>query len=421
MNAPSISAVGVGKRYVLFNDSPSLLAGALQLRGRTKKETLWALRGVNVEVARGESLGVLGRNGSGKSTLLRLLAGVSRPTEGSVTVAGRVAPLISVGVGFHPEMTGRENVYVNGMILGLSRREVHELFDEIVDFAEIEGFIDTPVKFYSSGMFVRLGFAVAVIAHPDVLLVDEVLAVGDVAFQLKCYRRMEEIREHGATIVVVSHNLLAVRGLCDRAIVLHRGEQKLDGNTEDAISLLHNLLSEDGTGLHDDQASTSGACTVLTHRLLGATGAETGHLTTGEDVTLELTVRFETEIVDPIFGVAIFSADGTATYIESTPWDGGGTFRPGDEATFRVTTKARLARGSYQASLGVRSRTGAEIHAPAQPILFYVDGSILVSGIVDLQSDLTVTRESSQQDAPLPYRTPDQSDHLGAVDGEGAR
>ena len=421
MTESTIRVVDVGKRYVLFNDSPSLLAGALQLRGRTKRDTLWALRGINVEVGRGESIGVLGRNGSGKSTLLRLLAGVSRPTEGTVTVTGRVAPLISVGVGFHPEMTGRENVYVNGMILGLTRRQVADLFDEIVEFAEIEGFIDTPVKFYSSGMFVRLGFAVAVIADPDVLLVDEVLAVGDVAFQLKCYRRMEEIKERGATIVVVSHNLLAVRNLCDRAIVLHRGEQQLDGTTEDAISLLHDLLSASGTGLHGDQAADTDLCTVLGHRLLGPDGRETGHVATGGVVTLELTVRFEAEMTDPIFGVAIFSADGTAAYIESTPWEGSGTFVAGEVATFRVVTEARLATGSYQASLGVRSRTGAEVHRPAQPILFYVDGRLLVSGVVDLQSELVITRDGLEQQTPLADGAPDHGGHLGAVDGEGAR
>src|SRR5207302_5234688 len=196
------------------------------------------------EVQSGECIGVIGRNGSGKSTLLQMVAGVTSPTEGTVRVRGRIAPLVSVGVGFHPELTGRENVYVNGTILGLTRAEIDRRFDSILDFSGIHAFIDTPVKFYSSGMFVRLGFAVAVEATPDVLLVDEVLAVGDVAFQLKCFRRMAEIREQGTTVVVVSHNLNAIRQLCDRALVLHDGTMRHDGDVDDGIGIYHSLLGE---------------------------------------------------------------------------------------------------------------------------------------------------------------------------------
>src|SRR5690606_37347034 len=204
---PAIELAGVGKRYRLAERS---LVQALRPSRRRTVRQLWAVQGLDLQVEPGETVGLLGHNGAGKSTLLRMMAGVSEPTEGRVTVRGRVAPLISVGVGFHQELTGRENVYVNGMLLGLTRAEVEARFDEIVDFAELRDRIDTPVKFYSSGMFMRLGFSVAVHVDPDVLLVDEVLAVGDVAFQLKCFDRMRELSARGTTTVLVSHSMHAL-------------------------------------------------------------------------------------------------------------------------------------------------------------------------------------------------------------------
>ena len=189
----AIGLSGVGKRYWQLRDEAMLIKSLLPGH-RAEKVEHWALKDISIEVKQGETLGILGRNGAGKTTLLRLLAGVSRPTEGRVRIAGRIAPLIGVGVGFHQEMSGRENIYVNGMLLGLSRREIDGRMEQIMDFAELEGFIDTPVKFYSSGMFMRLGFSVAAHVDPEVLLVDEVLAVGDLAFQLKCFERMRALQ-----------------------------------------------------------------------------------------------------------------------------------------------------------------------------------------------------------------------------------
>ena len=214
---PAVRLSGVSKRYVKFDDVP-LLVTRLRFRAKNKRTHLWALRDVDLEVGPGETVGVIGRNGFGKSTMLRILAGVTAPTTGVVSVAGRVAPLISVGVGFHPELTGRENVYVNGTILGMSRKDIDRRFDDIVEFSEVGDFIDTPVKFYSSGMFVRLGFSVAVASSPDVLLLDEVLAVGDFAFQQKCFERIGEIQKQGTIVLMVSHNIDAVRRLCSRVL-----------------------------------------------------------------------------------------------------------------------------------------------------------------------------------------------------------
>jgi homopolymeric O-antigen transport system ATP-binding protein len=207
---------------------------------------IWALRDVSFEVKQGEVLGVIGRNGSGKSTLLKILSGITEPTTGEVDINGRVGSLLEVGTGFHPELTGRENIYLNGAILGIKKAEIGRRFDEIVAFAEVEKFIDTPVKFYSSGMYVRLAFAVAAHLEPEILLLDEVLAVGDAAFQRKCLGKMGTVVKEGRTVLFVSHNLAAVRNLCNRTILLDSGRLEKIGPTEEVIS---HYLSKSAAGL----------------------------------------------------------------------------------------------------------------------------------------------------------------------------
>src|SRR5438552_11298765 len=212
---PAIELRQVSKRYWKLEEQAMLLRSLLPI-ARPKRSEIYALRDIDLAMGQGETLGIIGRNGAGKTTLLRLMAGVTQPSQGVVRTVGRVAPLISVGVGFHQEMSGRENVYVNGMLLGLSARQVAQRFDEIVGFAELEDFIDTPVKFYSSGMFMRLGFSVVAHSDPNLLVVDEVLAVGDISFQSKCLERMRSLQREGTSIVLVSHFMGAIRTLCPR-------------------------------------------------------------------------------------------------------------------------------------------------------------------------------------------------------------
>jgi len=200
-------------------------------------ETIWALKDVSFEVKRGEVVGIIGRNGAGKSTLLKVLSRITEPTEGRAEIHGRVGSLLEVGTGFHPELTGRENITLNGAILGMKRAEIDRKFDEIVDFAEIEKFLDTPVKHYSSGMYVRLAFAVAAHLEPEILLVDEVLAVGDVAFQKKCLGKMGDVAREGRTVLFVSHNMAAIENLCARTILLEEGHSIRDGATKEAIAM----------------------------------------------------------------------------------------------------------------------------------------------------------------------------------------
>jgi ABC-type polysaccharide/polyol phosphate transport system ATPase subunit len=369
-----------------------LVSHLLQLRSRTRRSSLWALRGASFDVRGGECVGVVGRNGSGKSTLLHLLAGVTAPTEGRVTVRGRVAPLISVGVGFHPELTGRENVYVNATILGLTRDEIDRRFDDIVAFAEIGDFLDTPVKFYSSGMFVRLGFAVSAMAEPDVVLIDEVLAVGDLAFQLKCFDRLERLRESGATVVLVTHNLNAVRRLCERTLVIHNGEVRHDGETVEGLSLYHELLGE-ARDLDDvtsvDESSAIDAAELTEVRLLGADGQPTRHAATGEQLTVEATITVHEHVADPVLGISIVTEGGLHAYGESWPldkvegWDGTGPLR------VRLSFPAALATGSYSVHVGLASLVHARIAPPTPPVLFYVTGRLTVQGVADLKTELT--------------------------------
>jgi lipopolysaccharide transport system ATP-binding protein len=249
MSRPIISASNLGKQYRLGSGSSHdtlrdhIAHGFRRLLGRPGAEAksasgeFWALRGASFDIRQGEVVGVIGRNGAGKSTLLKVLSQITEPTEGEIRIRGRVASLLEVGTGFHPELSGRENVFLNGAILGMSRSEIKRKFDEIVAFAEVEKFLDTPVKRYSSGMYVRLAFAVAAHLEPEILVVDEVLAVGDAAFQKKCMGKMQDVAGHGRTILFVSHNMAAVSNLCQRGIVLESGSVRFDGAVREALQV----------------------------------------------------------------------------------------------------------------------------------------------------------------------------------------
>jgi ABC-type polysaccharide/polyol phosphate transport system ATPase subunit len=382
----------VWKRYVKYEDAPMLISRVMGLRARTRRSRLWALRDIELEVAPGECLGVIGRNGSGKSTLLRLLAGVTAPSRGSVAVSGRVSPLISVGVGFHPELTGRENVYVNGIVLGLGRAEIDRRFDQIVAFAEVEDFIDTPVKFYSSGMFVRLGFAVAVAVDPAVLLVDEILSVGDLAFQVKCFDRMMEVRDGGTTVVVVSHNLNAIRRMCDRSIVLDSGRVCHDGGTEDGVARFHEILGATDDPTVGDVRAGGAAFDVRARitdlRLLQRDRQPTTHVASGEEVIAQIDVEFDREVVDPVIGFNVANEAGIHAYASHSPVSTAGRrYRPGDRATFEAIAAMRLTTGSY--TVGMTLVDGATMLPTAIPprrVPFYVANPSGANGIADLSA-----------------------------------
>jgi lipopolysaccharide transport system ATP-binding protein len=262
--------------------------------GNRQGEILWALKDINLHIQQGDILGIVGRNGAGKSTLLKILSEVTAPTSGEVKIKGRIASLLEVGTGFHPDLTGRENTYLNGAILGMSRQEVRRKFDEIVDFAGIENFIDTPVKRYSSGMYVRLAFAVAAHLEPEILIVDEVLAVGDAAFQKKCLGKMGNVAKEGRTVLFVSHNMIAIQSLCQSAIWMDAGQLKAQGTVRDIV----NAYLQSGMGGNDanerlwpDIASAPGNETVRLHRI--SVQPEAGKA--GDVISMQKPLRIEVD------------------------------------------------------------------------------------------------------------------------------
>jgi ABC-type polysaccharide/polyol phosphate transport system ATPase subunit len=383
-----VRLANVGKEYVKYEDVPTLLTGLIKLPTRGRRARLWAIRDLSIEVRRGESIGVIGRNGAGKSTTLAMVAGVTAPSEGVVSVRGRLAPLLQLGVGFHPELTGRENVYLNCTVLGMRRREIDEAFDSIVDFAEIERFIDTPVKFYSSGMLVRLGFASAVAARPDILLVDEVLAVGDIGFQRKSFERMSEMRDAGATLMVVSHNIQAVRQTCSRVVVVNAGRPVFDGAPTEAIAIYHRLLRE-SQRIGDGRDAP---VRILSFDLLTPDGAPTADVTVGDVVTFRAHVRFERDVEDPSLGVWIATESGTGIYGENAFGTATGRFEAGSEAYCDVRTKLTLASGNYIAGAGLRFGRETFEHVPSPELSFSVAGRPSVQGVVDLNGVFDMQR-----------------------------
>ncbi len=316
----------VSKRYRLSRLGSKSIREELQRFGRRlvqgaragdgDTEDFYALRDVSFDIEQGETIGFIGPNGSGKSTILKLLARIVYPTQGKLIVRGSVASLIEVGAGFHPELTGRENVFLYGSIMGMKRAEVRKKFDQIVDFAGLERFMDTPVKRYSSGMYVRLGFAVAAHINPKVLLVDEVLAVGDAAFQSKCQQRIEELRRGGMTIAFVSHDMTAVERLCERVVFLQNGEIRSDGEPQQVISDYYNAVvfksaeQENETMLAAGAEAISGReAEILGVKFLDRDGLEIDALATGQPLIAQIEYRANVPIDDPVFELFFYSAD----------------------------------------------------------------------------------------------------------------
>jgi lipopolysaccharide transport system ATP-binding protein len=281
-----------------------------RLGAARKTDAFWALRGLQLEVARGRSLGIIGRNGAGKSTLFKLLAGITAPTRGRIVIEGRLAALIEVGSGFHPELTGRENVFLSGAILGMRRREIADKLDRIVAFAGVERFIDTPVKRYSSGMYVRLGFAIAAHLEPDVLLVDEVLSVGDAEFQPKCLERIQQLKDLGTTNLFISHDLSAVERLCDRAILLDAGEIVADGPPASVVATYHRRLTlpQPTPDAAVDPVKTGVVLTNLTVR--DPERPRDLALRTGQPIAVEIRYQATRPLRDVEVELRYYSADG---------------------------------------------------------------------------------------------------------------
>ena len=314
MSAMAIAGEGLSKRYRRGMAQSGLLRDQLAAAFRSpaklfqgnREETFWALKDVSLEVKEGEVLGLIGRNGSGKTTLLKILSRITRPTEGWAEIHGRIGSLLEVGTGFHPELTGRENTYLSGAILGMSKQEISRKFDEIVAFAELEKFIDTPVKHYSSGMYVRLAFAVAAHLEPEILLVDEVLAVGDIRFQTKCLGKMGEVAHAGRTVILVTHQLNQIRRLCNRVIWMDAGKVRREGQTALTVSAYEELMS----GSSDvEQRDVAGAAQFLRWQLTGENRLGDHVLPGDGETNISFVLRVNQPLINAHHGIALYGPE----------------------------------------------------------------------------------------------------------------
>lgn len=385
--APAIRVEGLSKRYriglkQMMHDTlrdavaDQVRSGLKRLRGKgpvaERDDIIWALRDVSFEIQRGEVVGIIGRNGAGKSTFLKVLSRITEPTSGRVELRGRVSSLLEVGTGFHPELTGRENIFLNGAILGMARQETKRKFDEIVAFSEIGKFLDTPVKRYSSGMYVRLAFAVAAHLEPEILLVDEVLAVGDAQFQRKCLGKMGDVAHEGRTVVFVSHNMDAIRRLCKRAIWLDGGEVIASTDPHQCISqYLHQGIAQGATVAFDPPHQLANGMPLLLHSV--TVSDEEGHPRTLYSRTSRICVHIAWQNSEPLYkpriGFVMQTANGTdvLTAMDATSWDAE-WLPPGRRVSSCAIPEGLLNEDGYTIDVGAdspnradftRGRTGA--------------------------------------------------------------
>ncbi|MFL5955269.1 MAG: ABC transporter ATP-binding protein [Gaiellaceae bacterium] len=394
------------RTFRVYPKAQRTLKDAFVSRGRGKWRDVEALRGVSLTAEPGDAVGLVGRNGSGKTTLLRLIAGIMKPTSGRIETTGRIASLLELGAGFHPDFTGRENVYLNGSIHGLSRARVREVMDEIVAFAELEKFIDLPVRTYSSGMFMRLGFSVAAHIQSDVLLLDEVFAVGDEQFQRKCFGKIAEFKNRGGTILFVSHDAQAVERLCDRAVLLRAGEVAFDGDTRDAIAAYRHLLAADANPQELEAGLRewgSGEARIVEAQLLDDEGDERTQLAAGESVTVRLVVSSEPGVGPPRVSLELRDDGGlvlgtAAQDTRALGWDDGDAGER--ELRFRLASLP-LADGRFHLRFALAdAESGRLLHTLDDAVRFFVFPSGEETGAVLLDGAWTL--QEIDQDAPIP-------------------
>jgi lipopolysaccharide transport system ATP-binding protein len=330
----AVSVRGLSKSYVLAHQSQrptnfrELIVDRLRHpfgKGRQNQETFWAIKDVDFDIRRGESVGIIGRNGAGKSTLLKLLSRITYPASGAIDIYGHLASLLEVGTGFHGELTGRENIYLNGSILGMRRREIERRFDEIVDFSGVEQFLDTPVKRYSSGMYVRLAFAVAAHLEPEILVVDEVLSVGDAPFQKKCMGKMSDVLREGRTVLFVSHNMSTVSALCERVILMERGRLTFDGPAPDGIARYLRVAESSPTVDLSSVANRQGPreCgRLVSISLFDAAGMRCDNFAMGDPMTVELEVECHRRVYPAEVGFTLANSYGVTLHLFVSAWEG---------------------------------------------------------------------------------------------------
>lgn len=390
--ANAVEIQDVSKMFKLYHENVrSLKEKVLFFRSRGY-ERFWALKDVSIEVEAGETLGVIGANGSGKSTLLKCITRILYPTSGSITTRGSIAALLELGAGFQPDLTGRENIYLNASILGFSKKEVEKKFDDIVAFAELERFIDNHVRNYSSGMYIRLGFAIAINVDPDILIVDEVLAVGDEAFQRKCLERIEEIQQAGKTIIFVTHNVDITKEICSKVVMLDHGEVVKDGKPREVVNYYHQLMEtvEEGSERGDRRVE------ILGIALLNEAEEQVAEFRTGEPMKIRVTWRANEAVEDPVFGFSIddyrgFTAYGTNTRLKGVDM---GTVTGEGFVQFDLASLPML-EGRYLVSAAIHSRDEQTIyHWLDRQLSFDMKSDIDDAGLLYVPTDIRVSRQA---------------------------
>lgn len=397
-----IRAQGLGKFYPQVRPR-HMLRYLWPAKLHAREGDFWALRHIDFELCEGRVLGVLGRNGSGKSTLLQMVAGLLQPSEGSIEVHGKTAALLELGAGFNPDFTGRENVLLSGAIYGYSQQEILDRFDDIAAFADIGTHLDQPVKTYSSGMFARLAFAVAIEVNPRLLLVDEILSVGDVGFQARCYRRIEKLRESGTSILFVSHDLNAMQMLCDEVMLLDRGQMVRSGKPKDIARLYVERLAA-GTPPAEAARVRQGAAVEIKDLKLVSEGIETAHPRSGDDCCLTARIRFNIEVRQPVISMQLKTMQGFVVYDQSTlflnqPVKPCG---PGDEITVTCPFKLPVCPGPYRTGFGV-AEGGDNVPRPlggSDALAFEVISDRPAFGIANLEAELDINYGARPENAP---------------------
>jgi ABC-type polysaccharide/polyol phosphate transport system ATPase subunit len=398
---PSIKLENVSKKYRV-GKAPLNIRSILSLK-KSESNYHWAVKDINFSLGPGESLGIIGPNGAGKTTILKLLSKVTYPTSGTIEMNGRFSALIELGAGFHPDLTGRENVFLNGTILGMRKTDIENRFDQIVDFAGIEKFIDTPVKRYSSGMYARLGFSVAAHVDPEILLVDEVLAVGDMAFQKKCYDRMVDLIKNGTTLIFVSHNMRAIQKVCQRSIVLYRGESAFEGSASDATAEYSNILRKAASEHHERTSETVNdgiGQRIMTHEaviekveILDSNLTPSFAFSSGQQAIVRATVKFKNEAVSPVVACTIRLPDGQVVFDFTTEWAGISTpdFQKNTTVDLEFPMKLNLAPGTYQLGVNIAYQDLSRYYDRIDRALDFVMTSTSgFRGISDLQANFKV-------------------------------
>lgn len=408
----------ISDEIAVQGDNISLKYTLSHLKANTLKDTIlnwikyrncnkefFALESVNFKIRRGETFGIIGNNGSGKTTLLKLICGILKPDIGTIKVPGKISALLELGAGFHPDLTGRENIYLNGIIMGLTKQEIGLKFNEIVDFSEIEKFIDTPLKHYSSGMYVRLGFSIAAFLDANILLIDEALAVGDISFQKKCFKKFEEFKNNGKTIIFVSHDLRTVKRICHRAICLDKGKVIYYGETAHVISSYIDLNRRENNKQnknHFSKISSSKKMKILNVDILDKNNVVKEEFETGESLFIKVYFQVNEKVENPTFGIAILREDGVYVYGPNTREDNVFrelSFENGEKGYFKIRyDNVPLLAGEYVLHIGIFDKNEIEVYDFIQNIYgFRVKSKSEnnIEGVVFLNHSWEVHKENS--------------------------